>query len=710
MAEDSSGMKLNINLEAERKEEKKKSVFDHNKKDSEDGDNKVKTSFQGGGSGGGGKNEVEGEFISSLFNHNPEIPSIQQGEVTAPTEQVFSLRTFDQLNLDPHLVKNLAELGISTLTTIQSKALPVIMGGKDALVKSQTGSGKTLTYALPILQSLGSRRPKLTRKSGCLALVIVPTRELAVQSFEWFQKLCKAFIWIVPCLLTGGENRKAEKARMRKGVNILISTPGRLVDHLEKTESFKLDQVEWVVLDEADRMLELGYEREVRKVLVALQEQQQQEVSSATEGTTLTTVKRQSLLLSATLTTSIQQLSEISLRHPVFVDAADTEEHDVKELTTPANLTQTFLLVPAKLRLVALGAFVLWKCQASSRKKMLVFLPTQDMVDFYTSFLEIVLWGSSDLEDQDATSKEEFNDEENEEDEMTEDAKLVLGGDQLPGREKKSTTVKGLDAGIRLLRLHGSMKQGDRLRVFQEFRAATSGVLLCTDVAARGLDLPQVDWIVQYTAPTCVSDYVHRVGRTARIGARGSSVIFLLPSEAGFVKSLEESKIPLAEMTLGQVLGKLLKAGVTGRDGRSPNSMEEAATNLQMRIESAVAESPKLHELACQAYVSFVRSYASYPREAREVFCFRELHLGHCAKSFALRDPPSKITGIGKGQWVEKQERRTKDIKREEKIIKAQKRRIDQKSLVMSEFSTGFVGIAKQDKEARKAKKLKTKR
>ena len=340
-------------------------------------------------------------------------------------------------------------------------------------------------------QSLGSRRPKLTRKSGCLALVIVPTRELAVQSFEWFQKLCKAFIWIVPCLLTGGENRKAEKARMRKGVNILISTPGRLVDHLEKTETFKLDQVEWVVLDEADRMLELGYEREVRKVLVALQEQQQQEVNSATEGNTVTTVKRQSLLLSATLTTSIQQLSEISLRHPVFVDAADaeSEEHDVKELTTPANLTQTFLLVPAKLRLVALGAFVLWK----STKKMLVFLPTQDMVDFYTSFLEIVLWGSSNLEEEGGTSKEEFNDEENgEEDEMTEDAKLVLGGDQLPGREKKPTAVKGLDSGIRLLRLHGSMKQGERLKVFQEFRAATSGVLMCTDVAARGLDLPQV--------------------------------------------------------------------------------------------------------------------------------------------------------------------------------------------------------------------------
>ena len=513
MGEDNDGLKLNLNLQSDQEKvvkDKKKSGSEKDvpRTPGQGGDAHAKGGGGGGSGGGGGKSEIEGEFISSLFNHNPEIPSIQQGEVTAPTEQVFSVRTFDQLNLDPHLVKNLAEMGISTLTTIQSKALPVIMGGKDALVKSQTGSGKTLTYALPILQvkpfcfllilsfviisqSLGSRRPKLTRKSGCLALVIVPTRELAVQSFEWFQKLCKAFIWIVPCLLTGGENRKAEKARMRKGVNILISTPGRLVDHLEKTETFKLDQVEWVVLDEADRMLELGYEREVRKVLVALQEQQQQEVNSATEGNTVTTVKRQSLLLSATLTTSIQQLSEISLRHPVFVDAADaeSEEHDVKELTTPANLTQTFLLVPAKLRLVALGAFVLWK----STKKMLVFLPTQDMVDFYTSFLEIVLWGSSNLEEQGGTSKEEFNDEENgEEDEMTEDAKLVLGGDQLPGREKKPTAVKGLDSGIRLLRLHGSMKQGERLKVFQEFRAATSGVLLCTDVAARGLDLPQV--------------------------------------------------------------------------------------------------------------------------------------------------------------------------------------------------------------------------
>jgi len=668
---------VKINLKSCTEEpEKNKTVFEHNRENrlihNEDPTyNKSKP-------------DEDREFISSLFNHNPEIPRIEQGEFDPTKEEMFSVKTFDQLKLDSHLVKNLSDLGIRTLTTIQSKALPVIMGGKDALIKSQTGSGKTLTYAIPIMQKLGTQSPKIDRKSGCFALIIVPTRELAVQSFEWFQKLCKAFIWVVPCLLVGGESRKAEKVRVRKGVNIIISTPGRMVDHLEKTENFKLDKVEWVVLDEADRMLELGYEREVQKVLTALQEKN--------------TLKRQTLLLSATLTKGIQQLSEVSLRHPTFVDAAsDDPSNDVKDLVTPENLKQTFLLVPAKLRLVALGAFVLWKCQQSKNKKMLVFLPTQDMVDFYTKFLEIILHGEEG-EHTDDTAEDAG--------EITEDAKLLMGDKYFD--KKLKPKLSGLDQSIRLLRLHGNMKQSDRLAVFQDFRSSSSGVLMCTDVAARGLDLPQVDWIVQFTAPICVSDYVHRVGRTARIGAKGSSVIFLLPSEAGFVKQLESEKIPLAEMTLEQVLQKLLKSGVTGSvDGRKPNSMEEAATNLQMRIENAVVNSSELHQLACQAYVSFVRSYASYPREAREVFCFKDLHLGHCAKSFALRDPPSKITGIGKGQWVEKQERRTKDIKREEKIIKAQKRRICQKSLILSEFSTGFEGINKQERESKRAKKEK---
>merc|ERR1719450_298886 len=526
-------MKINLNLSSDEPESSSRNVtVKENKSD--------KKSFTSDKQSHKPKNNDDKEYISSLFNHNPEIPTIEQEEFEPAKEEVFSAKRFDQLNLSPHLVKNLSELGLTTLTTIQSKALPVIMGGKDALIKSQTGSGKTMTYAIPIMQKLGTQSPKIDRKSGCFALIIVPTRELAVQSFEWFQKLCKAFIWIVPCLLVGGESRKAEKVRVRKGVNIIISTPGRMVDHLEKTGNFKLDKVEWVVLDEADRMLELGYEREVQKVLTALQEKN--------------TLKRQTLLLSATLTKGIQQLSEVSLRHPTFVDAAsDDPSNDVKDLVTPENLKQTFLLVPAKLRLVALGAFVLWKCQQSKNKKMLVFLPTQDMVEFYTKFLEIILHGESG-EHTDDTAEDAG--------EITEDAKLLMGDKYFD--KKLKPKLSGLDQSIRLLRLHGNMKQSDRLAVFQDFRSSSSGVLMCTDVAARGLDLPQVDWIVQFTAPICVSDYVHRVGRTARIGAKGSSVIFLLPSEAGFVKQLESEKIPLAEMTLEMVLGHL-RQGNLGR-------------------------------------------------------------------------------------------------------------------------------------------------
>ena len=277
-----------------------------------------------------------------------------------------------------------------------------------------------------------------------------------------------------------------------------------------------------------------------------------------------------------------------------------------------------------------------------------MFMSTQDMVDFHTELLDRCLNGTVD------------------------------------------------EGKIRLLKLHGNLSHKDRSTVFNEFRALKAGVMLSTDVAARGLDLPEVDWIVQYNPPTTKADYVHRVGRTARIGAKGSSLIFLLPSEARFVKQLEEEKLVLAEMSVEQILDKLFKHGgpTLGRSGQPPISMEDAATNLQMTMENAIVNDSKLHENACQAYVSYIRSYASYAKNVRDVFCFKELHLGHIAKSYALRDPPTKITGIGKGHWVGNTARKKqKDLKQEENVIKAQKKRINQKALVMSEYSSGFDGI-----------------
>lgn len=180
----------------------------------------------------------------SLFANNPTVPVIGQRLVNPLAETVFTGASMASLGLHDHAVKNLADvLHITELTTVQQRTVPVVLEGRDVLVRSQTGSGKTLAYALPIVQRLQACRPKLQRDGGIQALVIVPTRELAIQVYELFVKLLKPFTWIVSGFLTGGEKRKAEKARLRKGINILVGTPGRLVDHLLHTESFRLDQV-----------------------------------------------------------------------------------------------------------------------------------------------------------------------------------------------------------------------------------------------------------------------------------------------------------------------------------------------------------------------------------------------------------------------------------------------------------------------------------
>ncbi|XP_069676917.1 ATP-dependent DNA helicase DDX31 isoform X2 [Periplaneta americana] len=515
--------------------------------------------------------------ISSLFGNNPDIPVFAHRVVKPVLEPLFSSQNFGDLPIHPFTVSNLEQnLGLTKLTTVQQKTIPLLLEGKDAFVRSQTGSGKTLVYALPVVEMLQKIRPKLARSDGVQAVVVVPTRELALQTYECFVKLVKSFTWLVPGYLVGGEKRKAEKARLRKGITILVGTPGRLLDHVQHTKALRLDRVCWLVLDEADRLLDMGYEKDIANFIEALNSQQQTESSL------------QTVLLSATLTSAVEKLAGLTLRSPVFVDAAS--DVPAEDLVIPQSLTQFYIVTPAKLRLVTLSAFIIWKCQMSEQKKMLVFCATQDMVDYITELMSSVVGQSYDVE---------------------------------------------------FFKLHGSMTQKERTDVFKTFRSADSGVLLCTDVAARGLDLPRVNWIVQFTAPASPSDYVHRVGRTARVGTSGAALLFLTPSELQFLRQLEDRRIRLQEETMERCLKKLQDLG-------NSSSVEVAATALQCQFENAVLERKELHTLACKAYVSWVRFYASYKKEARTAFNFKQVHLGHYAKSFALRDPPSVVGGIGK--------------------------------------------------------------
>lgn len=373
--------------------------------------------------------------MSSLFANNPSVPVIGQRLVNPLNETVFTGVSVDSIGLHPHAVKNLADvLHITELTTVQQRTVPVVLQGRDVLVRSQTGSGKTLAYALPVVQRLQELRPKLQRDDGIRALVIVPTRELAIQVYELFVKLLKPYTWIVSGYLTGGEKRKAEKARLRKGINILVGTPGRLVDHLLHTDSFKLDSVRWLVLDEADRLFEMGYEKDVQKIVDVINAK-----GSSADGANNTatasgnpfakrdltavvakpaansadagdTERLQSMLLSATLTASVRELAGLALKDPLFIDTTDVNADDIKrtnafatavdeavadeKICIPATVVQSYVLVPPKLRLVTLAGLIAVESQRAAGgapTKMLVFLGSEQMVDFHYDLMNEAL-------------------------------------------------------------------------------------------------------------------------------------------------------------------------------------------------------------------------------------------------------------------------------------------------------------------------------
>ncbi|KAL7839845.1 hypothetical protein SRHO_G00265030 [Serrasalmus rhombeus] len=609
---------------------------------------------------------------SSLFRNNPEIPEVVSPAVTQLKEKVFTSNSFEELDLHPHLVATLNKLFLVTsMTSVQKETIPVLMSGKDAVVRSQTGSGKTLAYGIPLVQSLQAVQPKVKRSDGPLAIVIVPTRELAQQSFQIFQKLLKPFTWIVPGVLMGGEKKKSEKARLRKGINILISTPGRLVDHIKNTLSIAFSAVRWLVLDEADRTLDLGFEKDLTVILNAL--------NAAGPA-------RQNVLLSATLTEGLSRLASISMTDPVYIQVSDVDgslkaaeptpqtalqscapQPDLTDsYAIPDKLQQHMVVVPSKLRLVCLAAFILAKCKFEKSQKLIIFVSSCEAVEFLLTLLSTVLCG------------------------------------------KPSTTSKHQPP-ISFLRLHGNMQQEERMEVFQEFSQSNTGVLLCTDVAARGLDLPQVTWIIQYNPPTSAAEYVHRVGRTARIGAKGNGLLFLSPSETTYIDVLAKHNISLHEMKMNDILSSLKQdERFRGRGkwdsrrsaGAQEQEVRERATVLQTDFENYVHGSAESVQAAKKALQSFVRAYTAYPSTLKHIFHIRNLHLGHAAKSFGLRDAPKGLSAATANS-KEKKKGKGKDVKRPLKKLTSRERVA---SLIRSEYSSGLDGESKSQKKRKKKK------
>jgi len=210
---------------------------------------------------------------ASSLKSSPKVPAakVPAVKVPAPKRQVKGLFSDDELGslgLCDALVEHLRlKMEIMKPTIIQKKGIPPMLEGKDVLVRSKTGTGKTLTYALPIVQDLQAQPERINRTDGTRALILVPTRELAVQVTDVLENVLRAFHWIVPGCIMGGEKKKSEKARLRKGVSVLVATPGRLLDHLRTTQCFMIGKLQWMVLDEADRLLDLGFDKDLQEIL-----------------------------------------------------------------------------------------------------------------------------------------------------------------------------------------------------------------------------------------------------------------------------------------------------------------------------------------------------------------------------------------------------------------------------------------------------------
>jgi ATP-dependent RNA helicase DDX18/HAS1 len=463
------------------------------------------------------------EFESAIADTQVQAPKDQ-------TEILLSSKTFDEFGLSEKILDAIKEMKFTYLTQIQSLALPKLLEGRDLLGQAKTGSGKTLAFLIPSVELLvkASFKPR----NGTGVIIISPTRELSIQSYGVVRELMK-YHTQTHGLVIGGANRKSEADKLVKGVALLVATPGRLLDHLHNTRGFVYKNLKCLIMDEADRILQIGFEEEMHQILKLLP------------------TDRQTMLFSATLSKNVQDLANVSFREkPVIVEVKDQID------ATVSTLQQGYVVCESDKRFLLLISFL----HRNKDKKIIVFFSSCNAVKFYGELLNYI--------------------------------------------------------GFSVMDLHGKQKQKKRTATFFEFVEKTTGTLLCTDVAARGLDIPKVDWIIQYDPPDDPKEYIHRVGRTARAGSSGKALMILLPSELNFLKYLKLNKVTLNEYTF------------------PPNKV----VNVQAKLENVIEKNYYLHNSARQAYRSYLSSYLSH--QLRDCYNVHDLDLQAVATSFGFSVPP----------------------------------------------------------------------
>ncbi|KAG7309672.1 hypothetical protein JYU34_004161 [Plutella xylostella] len=418
------------------------------------------------------------------------------------------------------------DMGFTTMTEIQAKAIPPLLEGRDIVGAARTGSGKTLAFLIPAIELI--YKLKFMPRNGTGVIILSPTRELSMQTFGVLKELMTHHHHTYG-LVMGGANRSTEAQKLSKGINILVATPGRLLDHLQNTPDFLFKNLQCLVIDEADRILEIGFEEEVKQIIKLLPSDATQ--TKKTEALTALAVKQE----------------------PVYVGVDDHREQ-----ATVDSLEQGYIVCPSEKRMMVLFTFL----KKNRKKKVMVFFSTCMSVKYHHELFNYI---------------------------------------DLP-----------------VMSIHGKQQQTKRTTTFFQFCNAESGILLCTDVAARGLDIPAVDWIVQYDPPDDPKEYIHRVGRTARgLGTSGHALLVLRPEELGFLRYLKQARVSLNEFEF------------------SWNKISD----IQMQLEKLISRNYFLNQSAKEAMKSYVRAYDSH--HLKTIFDVDTLDLAKVAKAFGFTVPPA---------------------------------------------------------------------
>ena len=358
---------------------------------------------------------------------------------------------FNELGLMPSLLKAVNEKGYTDPSPIQEKAIPLILRRKDVLASAQTGTGKTAGFTLPLLQILSKQSNSNHRKIK--ALILTPTRELAAQIYDNVIEYSR-HLELRSTVIFGGVNQKPQVSKIRSGIDILIATPGRLLD-LENQRLLSLRNVEILVLDEADRMLDMGFQRDINKIMNLLPS------------------KRQNLLFSATFSKEIKRLAKGILNDPAMVETSPQN-------TTVEAIVQYVYNVDKNKK----SSLIIQLIKEGKWKQVLVFTRTKH--------------GANNL------------------------------------------CKKMIKADISAAAIHGNKSQGARTRALAGFKDGSVEILVATDIAARGLDIPLLPHVINFELPNIPEDYVHRIGRTGRAGAKGEAISLVCIDEKQYLKDIEK--------------------------------------------------------------------------------------------------------------------------------------------------------------------------